>query len=449
MNAKSALTVALAAGIASTAAASNTPTTLGPTQANINKAGHIYYNVSTGERVVTMFNDGQTAPADTGASEMIWSALVQNACEAQGYVTSYFFGVDNPGTTSLSTNVTNMDYGDIALDTVVDCIQINWVVAHPDAWANGTDSADGVVGIEELAGQWMVWDADNGRELNRSTRLPLVDFLFFNLPGNTPDNVTAGALTGWTADVDLVAFGTATDLSFEIGDSDGDCQTAAFCNNDVDTDFDGIGDGVSIANADRDFDGLMDSDLDGDGLFDWSWTVRFYQPGIGNDFDSDSDTGSAAGTASDTIGISFGYPTGSAIDNGDGTWTWQIDTSVADAGTGEEDRFAIYNPPNSTGAITYNGGYWFGGFACTGGLISTGGLGYTPPAMFQFVLYGPGDGNPCPADLNGDMALDFFDVSLFIQAFNGQAASADLNSDGNWDFFDVSLYIQSFNAGCP
>jgi hypothetical protein len=349
MNVKSALTIAMAAGIASTAAASNTPTTLGPTQAQVNKAGHIYYNVASGERIVTIFGDGQTAPADTGTSAPIWSALVQNPCEAQGYTTSYFFGVDDAtGGTPLSTAIQNMDYGDIAMDTVVDCIQVNWVVAHPD---QDLDSDGTVDGVEELAGNWIVWDADNGRAINNSTRLPLVDILFFNLPGNTPENQSAGALTGWTADVDLVAFGTATDLSFEIGDSDGDCQTAAFCNSSVDYDSDSVPDGP-IAGGDRDFDGLLDSDLDGDGLFDWSWTVGFIQPGLGNDFDSDSDTGSLPGSNSDTIGISFGFPTGSAVDNGDGSWTWNLDTSVDDAGTGAEDRFAIYEPMDPVASST-------------------------------------------------------------------------------------------------
>lgn len=446
MNVKSALTIAMAAGIASTAAASNTPTTLGPTQAQVNKAGHIYYNVASGERIVTIFADGQTAPADTGVGGPIWQALVENMCEAEGYTTSYFFGVDDAtGGTALSTGTQNMDYGDIAMDTVVDCIQINWVVAHPDV---DLDSDGTVDGVEELAGNWIVWDADNGRAINNSTRLPLVDILFFNLPGNTPENQSAGALTGWTADVDLVAFGTATDLSFEIGDSDGDCQTAAFCNSSIDYDSDSVPDGP-IAGGDRDFDGLLDSDLDGDGLFDFSWTVQFIQPGQGNDFDSDSDTGSLPGSNSDTIGIGFAAPEGSAVDNGDGTWTWNLDTAADAAGTGAEDRFAIYEP-NGTGGFMYNGGYWFGGFACTGGLISTGGAGYTPVAMFQFVLYGPdgttGGGGCNPADLNEDGVLNFFDVSLFLTDFN---AGGDYNGDGSTNFFDVSAFLTDFNAGCP
>jgi len=445
MNVKSALTIAMAAGIASTAAASNTPTTLGPTQANINKAGHIYYNAVSGERIVTMFADGQTAPADTGASAPIWSSIVENTCEAFGYTTNYYFGVDDAtATTTLGTMVTFSDYGDISVDTVVDCIQINWTTSHPDAWIDDMDTSLGVVGIEELAGQWIVWDADNGRALNASTRTPILDILLFNLPGNTPDNQAQGFLTGWTADIDLVAFGTATNLSFELGDSDGDCQTAAFCNSSVLDSADGTF--KPIALCDNDFDGLLDSDLDGDGLFDWSWTVRFYQPGAGNDFDSDSDTGALAGSSSDTIGLGFASPTGSAVDNGDGTFTWNIDTSVADAGTGSEDRFVLYNPPTSTGAITYNGGYWFGGFACTGGLISMGGAGYTPPAQFQFVLYGP-SAPVCLPDINGDGMVNFFDVSAFLTGYN--AGTLDFNGDGSINFFDVSAFLTAYNAGCP
>ena len=443
MNAKSALTLAMAAGIASTAAASNTPTTLGPTQANVQQIGHIYYNVASGERIVTVLGDGQTAPADTGNPESgpIWSSQIQNACADFGYTTEYFFGVDNPGTTSLSTDVTFMDYGDIEANTVVDCFQVNWVVAHADTDTDLDSIGDGV---EELAGQWMIWDADNGRAINNSTRLPLVDVLFFNLPGNIAD---PGFLSGYTLDVDLVAGFTGTDLSFEICDTDGDCQTAAFCNSSV---FDSAtGTMLPIGLCDNDFDGILDSDLDGNGLADFSWTVRFYQPGTGNDFDSDGDSGMAAGSTSDTIGVSFGYPEGTATDNGDGTFTYAVDSMAEAAGTGEEDRFALYNPPIPDGMggeiITYNGGYWFGGFACTGGLIDTGGAGYTPPAMFQFTLYGPTTGG-CPADLNGDGVLNFFDVSLFIQDYN---AGGDYNGDGSTNFFDVSAFIQDYNAGCP
>ena len=56
---------------------------------------------------------------------------------------------------------------------------------------------------------------------------------------------------------------------------------------------------------------------------------------------------------------------------------------------------------------------------------------------------------PCPADLNGDMMLNFFDVSAFLTAFNTMNPIADFNGDGMFNFFDVSAFLQAFNAGCP
>ena len=55
----------------------------------------------------------------------------------------------------------------------------------------------------------------------------------------------------------------------------------------------------------------------------------------------------------------------------------------------------------------------------------------------------------CPADLNGDGNLDFFDVSAFLTAYNAQDAAADFNDDGLFNFFDVSAFLSAFNAGCP
>lgn len=55
----------------------------------------------------------------------------------------------------------------------------------------------------------------------------------------------------------------------------------------------------------------------------------------------------------------------------------------------------------------------------------------------------------CPADLNGDGALDFFDVSQFLAAFSAGEPAADFNGDGSYDFFDVSAFLGAFSAGCP
>jgi len=428
MKAKSALSLALAAGIASTAVASNTPTTLSPNNTTVNKVAHIYFNIASGERVVTLLGDGQTAPADTGLGGPVWSALVNNTCESAGFSTNFFFGVDdNSGTTSLSTAVTNLDFADIEANTVVDCIHINWVTDHDDVDADSDGLGDGVVG---LAGQWTIWDADNGREADRSTRTELISFIFTDLPGDT--DPSPDFLAGYTADIDLVASFTGTDLSFEIGDDDSDPQEAAIHN-------------AGIGLLDNNFDGLPDSDLDGDGLFDWSWGVRFFQPGT-EDFDSDGTPDGDPADGFKTIGITFGSPAGVATDDGAGGWTWDIETSEHDSGTGVEDAFALFAPPDLNGDIIHAGFFWFGGFACVD--TPNPGDGYNPPAQFEFQMFGPsgtpGDTSCSPADLNDDGVLNFFDVSLFLADFG---MGGDYNGDGTVNFFDVSFFLADFNNG--
>ena len=54
----------------------------------------------------------------------------------------------------------------------------------------------------------------------------------------------------------------------------------------------------------------------------------------------------------------------------------------------------------------------------------------------------------CPADLNGDGILDFFDISAFLAAFGSQNLDADFNGDGILNFFDVSGFLAAFSAGC-
>ncbi|MAO22556.1 MAG: hypothetical protein CMJ35_01025 [Phycisphaerae bacterium] len=62
----------------------------------------------------------------------------------------------------------------------------------------------------------------------------------------------------------------------------------------------------------------------------------------------------------------------------------------------------------------------------------------------NFVL-----GGLCTADFNNDGALDFFDVSAFIDAYSNGDPSADLSAPyGEFNFFDISAFIAVFNAGC-
>lgn len=56
----------------------------------------------------------------------------------------------------------------------------------------------------------------------------------------------------------------------------------------------------------------------------------------------------------------------------------------------------------------------------------------------------------CPADIDNNGQLNFFDVSGYLALYNAQDPAADLASPfGVWNFFDLSAYLALYNAGCP
>ena len=66
-----------------------------------------------------------------------------------------------------------------------------------------------------------------------------------------------------------------------------------------------------------------------------------------------------------------------------------------------------------------------------------------PPDPSEGITQRLGACDDCPADLNGDGVLDFFDVSVFLNTM------ADLDGNGIFDFFDVSAFLNQFAVGCP
>jgi len=56
----------------------------------------------------------------------------------------------------------------------------------------------------------------------------------------------------------------------------------------------------------------------------------------------------------------------------------------------------------------------------------------------------------CGADFNGDVGLNFFDISTYITLFNAGDPRADLAAPfGAINFFDIVTYINIYNSGCP
>ncbi len=76
--------------------------------------------------------------------------------------------------------------------------------------------------------------------------------------------------------------------------------------------------------------------------------------------------------------------------------------------------------------------------------VVTGPCGVTISDPAQLVI--------CPADVNCDQFLDFFDYDAFVACYDAGecegGSNADFNGDGFVDFFDYDAFVESFEAGC-
>jgi len=429
------------AGLVGSAVGGEAPTRVDPSVGQVKHIAHIYYNIATGEKITTLMQDGVQSPVDGSAVTEIWIADTGAQCETFGDLTSYFYAIDTFSNTTgggcSGTSCSNeeflFDWGDIAVDTVVDCVQVHWVSDHQDTDTDLDGVGDGVPGF---AGNWVYYDAMNGRGPEWGcVNAPLISFRLFNLPGEISDP-NDDSISFYTMDIDLGAsssFGTS--MIFEIADTDSDLQGAAVHNSRMDLRFNGL-------------PGIPDMDLDLDGLADWGWSVRFNQPGTIDVDNADGDSDPATGIDGDplnvgSVGVVFGSPSPGhpEYDSIEGTWDWVSDGPTAGR---TEDVFNTGHIDAISGGIALDGPWWFGGLSCTLDPDDPNDPGYVPAAHFQTVLYGPVcNCGGCSADLNQDGALDFFDISFFLTNL------VDYNSDTVFDFFDISAFLSEFSVGCP
>ncbi len=82
------------------------------------------------------------------------------------------------------------------------------------------------------------------------------------------------------------------------------------------------------------------------------------------------------------------------------------------------------------------------------GLAVSGDLAYVGTQNGLAVIdIGPCDS--CPADLNADGGLNFFDLQTYLNLYATQDPAADWNDDGSFNFFDVQSYLNAYADGCP
>lgn len=280
---------------------------------------------------------------------------------------------------------------------------------------------------------------------------------------------------------------------------------------DVDTDSDGIGDGVPGF-------GAFWAWFDGDNGFDSSATRQglvamglFDLPGQTGPFDPNTATVYTA-----TVDLASSFTSSLAFEVGDtdsastvptfnpmsgvdqdsdglaefsyalqfvqpGTFDWDsdgiLDGDVADQAvngwtlvsgngtvTDNGDGTYTYNPeteiPGATGIedafdiftdLDSDGVFEPLGTFWYGGLnCSTDPSVFNPYAQFYMILFGPSD-TGCPADLAAPFGvLNIFDIQAYIALYNAQDAGADLAAPfGTWNIFDIQAYIALYNQGCP
>ncbi|MBL4810740.1 MAG: hypothetical protein JKY43_11865 [Phycisphaerales bacterium] len=427
------LNVFVIVGLAGSAIGGESPTKVDASAGQVEHVAHIYFNIVTGEKITTLMQDGLQSPADGEAGSEIWVMGDMAGCSGDGG--GFFYAIDSFSTTTGGAFISNtenwlFDWADISMDTVVDCVQIHWITNHQDTDTDLNSIGDGVPGF---AGNWIYYDAMNGRSPEfECINAPLISIGFYNLPGEVSDPGDQ-FVSMYTADIDLGASGSfGTSLIFEIGDTDSDLQGAAVHNARMDLRFNG-------------FPGVPDIDPDDDGLADWGWSLTFNQPGTVDVDNADGDSDPATGVDGDplnygTAGVVFGLasPGHPEYDSASDTWAWIYD-GVNPGAT--EDLFNTGYIDSVTSGIVLEGPWWFGGMYCVVDPAPPGSV-FVPPGSFAIVLYGPGDGC-CPADLNCDGVIDFFDISFFL------ANSVDINDDTVFDFFDISTFLSLYAAGCP
>lgn len=231
MKANTGLILAMVAGCGAVASASDVQTGLKSLKSY--HAGHIYYNVATGERIV--INNVQQVRDLTP----VWIADNDDPCGTGGTI-----GVVSDAADA-SVDDVHISWGDIPTGSVIDCVTFDFGATIEDVDLTGPDGnpdgiGDGVAGYNLLT---VFTSETNG--FGETTKQFLSAFTLTDLPANTPD-VPDGLLAVYEITLDL-----ANDFV------DGDGNTV-----DLTLTFDG-------------------PDLDGDGLTDFGYAHQFEQPSVG------------------------------------------------------------------------------------------------------------------------------------------------------------------------
>ncbi len=333
---------------------------------------HLYHNAATGETIASMpVGLRGTTPA------LVWGTLSSGACAGQPVVGALI--ADDPADPD-RFGLIHMDWGDITPGTVVSMVQFGVATDYPDADLNGDGLPSGVPGLGVRlafhAGENGVGGGGGG-----GASAEVGEVILMNLPGRVGP---ADVIVGYYLTVDLAG-------------------------------------GVALGST----------DVDGDGLADFGYSIEYLHPDFGLPWKTY---------------LLLGAPSGQAVPDGGGAGGWTIIPDPAPNAQGTTDAIDVYRRDLS-GEPEF--------VETIGGQFSCDPKGTAFYAQIALSLFAD-PAAACPADLfppgAPDGQLNFFDLSAYLGLFNAQDPAADFfpaGGDGQFNFFDVSAYLAAFNAGCP
>jgi hypothetical protein len=116
------------------------------------------------------------------------------------------------------------------------------------------------------------------------------------------------------------------------------------------------------------------------------------------------------------------------------SWDGHEWSDLAGGLDGYETKTLVVHDPDGPGPIA-PGLYVGGDFRRAGGISSGRIARWACP-------------QPCPADLDDNGVLDFFDFLAFTNLFNDDDLKADFDDNGVLDLFDFLAFVNAFNEGC-
>jgi hypothetical protein len=364
MKANTGLILAMVAGCGAVASAADVQPGLKSLKSY--HAGHIYYNVATGERVV--INNEQQVRDLTP----VWIADNDDPCGLGGTI-----GVVSDAADA-SVDDVHISWGDIPTGSVIDCVTFDFGATIPDVDADMDGIGDGIAGYNLLTA---FSSETNG--FGETTKVYLAAFTLTDLPANTPD-VPAGFLAVYEITLDLA--------------------------NDF---VDGDGNPVDLTLT---FDG---PDLDGDDLSDFGYAHQFEQPSVGGAIAGRGQVAPTGNMLPDAQGLE------DAVDIYDGLPTGDLDADLNSSGNYVGTFFfggfdCATDTPFSQMEMSLFGGGGSGPTPCNAADTAEP---FGELDFFDVQTYlGQFSGDDLAADLAPvgapDGVLDFFDVQVFLAAFS-------------------------------